>query len=358
MTQWATFAGLSGVVCVLLLVLSHATKTTLTEPATVSGSDSSSGSGSSSNLGANTSETETADDQSSVSSTPSSSATTDLESSPPFSSDQRDEPESQPGAGSESANADANTNTNANTDPKSETPPESTTENPIEPRAGPGHGSGEPLMESMSAGALLANVALSQGLFAAILIAAAFYTEIPASALGIEFTGAYVFYGLTVGTAVGLGLYVANELGSVTAKRLEIDHSEDLREMLAPESAGGWLILLLVVLPIIAVFEEFLFRAALIGAVSAGFDVSPWLLAVVSSVAFALGHGMQGTAGIVVTGLLGFVLAAAFVVTGSFLVVVVAHYLINALEFVVHEGFGFEWGESGGEPETGTGVGE
>ena len=33
----------------------------------------------------------------------------------------------------------------------------------------------------------------------------------------------------------------------------------------------------------------------------------------------------------------GFVLAGAFVLTGSFLVVAVAHYLVNALTFVVHE---------------------
>jgi membrane protease YdiL (CAAX protease family) len=62
-------------------------------------------------------------------------------------------------------------------------------------------------------------------------------------------------------------------------------------------------------------------------------------LAACSSVAFAFGHGAQGRAGIVVTGALGFVLAAAFVVTGSLVTVVVAHYLVNALEFVVNEGY-------------------
>jgi membrane protease YdiL (CAAX protease family) len=90
-------------------------------------------------------------------------------------------------------------------------------------------------------------------------------------------------------------------------------------------------------LPLIAGFEEFLFRGVLVGALSTGFGLSPWALAVASSAAFALGHGAQGPAGVVVTGTLGFVLAAAFVLTGSLLVVVVAHYLVNALEFLVHE---------------------
>jgi membrane protease YdiL (CAAX protease family) len=45
----------------------------------------------------------------------------------------------------------------------------------------------------------------------------------------------------------------------------------------------------------------------------------------------------------VVTGVLGFALAAVFVTTGSLVAVIVAHYLVNALEFVVHEGFGVDW---------------
>jgi membrane protease YdiL (CAAX protease family) len=134
-----------------------------------------------------------------------------------------------------------------------------------------------------------------------------------------------------------VGLYAANEAGAWVAERAGIDADESLRELLAPETVGGWLLLLGVVLPLVALVEEFLFRAALVGALAAGFSVSPWLLAVLSSVAFGVGHGLQGPGGVVVTGALGFVLAAAFVLTGSLWVVVVAHYLVNALEFLVHE---------------------
>ena len=112
--------------------------------------------------------------------------------------------------------------------------------------------------------------------------------------------------------------------------------------MLAPDSLAGWALLLGVVLPLIAGFEELLFRGALVGVLSAGFGWSPWLLAVVSSVAFALGHGAQGSVGVAVTGLLGFVLAAGYIITGSLLVVVVAHYLVNAVEFVAYEGLDLE----------------
>ncbi|PSP74088.1 CPBP family intramembrane metalloprotease [Halobacteriales archaeon QH_9_66_26] len=196
---------------------------------------------------------------------------------------------------------------------------------------------------SLSAGALLANVALSQGLFAIVLVAGAWYAEIPPAALGVSAAPSSTgLVALGVGIAVGLGLYFVNELGALGANAAGIETPDALRELLTPDSRSGWVILLVGVLPTIAAFEELLFRAALVGALAAGFPVSPWLLAALSSVAFALGHGAQGTVGMVATGGLGFVLAGVFVLTGSLLVVVVAHYLVNALEFVVHEGLGVE----------------
>ena len=194
----------------------------------------------------------------------------------------------------------------------------------------------------LTTGLLLVNVALSQGLLLGVLLAAAWYTEIPLSALGIggEPTGTMA---LGIGVGLGVLLYLGSELGGKSADRLGFEYDEGLRELLAPDSIGGWAVLLGFVLPVIAFFEEFLFRAALIGVVWAGYGISPWLLAILSSILFAIGHGAQGNTGIVVTGMLGFVLAAAFILTESLLVVVVAHYLVNALEFVVHEGFGIEW---------------
>ncbi|PSQ01372.1 CPBP family intramembrane metalloprotease [Halobacteriales archaeon QS_5_70_17] len=200
----------------------------------------------------------------------------------------------------------------------------------------------------MTTAGLLVNVALSQGLLGAVLLGGAWYTRIPPAALGVDLgdplsTGPPA---LAVGVGLGTALYLLSAAGAAGAAAFGMEHDETLREMLLPDAPGGWALLLLAVLPVIAGFEELLFRAAVIGATSAGFPVSPWLLAVVSSVAFALGHGAQGRAGIVVTGSLGFVLAVAFVLTNSTLAVVVAHYLVNALEFVVSGHFGIEWGEA------------
>ncbi|WP_276248227.1 CPBP family intramembrane glutamic endopeptidase [Haladaptatus sp. YSMS36] len=187
----------------------------------------------------------------------------------------------------------------------------------------------------LTTGMLLANVAFSQGFLGVFLLLAAWVTQIPWPALGLHLpTAATVAIGLVLGAV----LYGTNRLGAWSMRRLGFAHGDELRELLAPKTRRGWLLLLVGVLPIIAGFEELLFRAALVGALSAGYGVSPWVLAVLSSLAFALGHGAQGVAGIVVTWALGLVLAAAFVATGSLVVVVVAHYVVNALEFVIHEG--------------------
>jgi membrane protease YdiL (CAAX protease family) len=193
-----------------------------------------------------------------------------------------------------------------------------------------------------STAALLVNVAFSQGLFAVLIVVGAWYTEIPAWAFGVGID-TLTLRNVALGVALGVTLYGANELGAAAGEQFGLGGGEELRRALAPDSKLGWAVLLVVVLPVIAGFEELLFRGALVGVFAAGFDISPWVMAVVASAAFALGHGAQGRLGVLVTGVLGFVLAAAFVVTESLLVVVVAHYLVNALEFVVHEGLGWEW---------------
>lgn len=197
--------------------------------------------------------------------------------------------------------------------------------------------------DGLSSGALLANVALTQGLFGVLLLGGAVFFQIPPSALGI--TASALSTGLpavVLGVGAGVGFWVGNELAATLADGLGVSFDESLRELLAPESTGGWVVLLGVVLPTIAVVEELLFRAAAIGVPVAGLGAPAWAMAVVSSLAFALGHGAQGRVGIVVTGVLGAALAALFVLTESLLAVVVAHYLVNALELCVHEGLGVD----------------
>lgn len=203
------------------------------------------------------------------------------------------------------------------------------------------HIEGQLSHDDLSAGALLANVAFTQGLFGVLLLFGAFFFEIPLAAVGI--TADALSTGLPavgIGLAAGVGFWVGNEVAAAVADGFGVGVDESLRELLAPDSAGGWAVLLGVVLPIIAIVEELLFRAAAIGVPVAGLGAPPWAMVLLSSGAFALGHGAQGRVGIVVTGALGAALGVLFVRTNSLLAVVVAHYLVNALELTVHEGLG------------------
>ena len=182
-------------------------------------------------------------------------------------------------------------------------------------------------------GWLVLNVALSQGLFAGLLVAGAVLTGVPAVAVGLD--PATLGAGLVVvGGVAGIGLAGVNTVAGRLAARAGHDPGAELGELLAPTTWAGWAALLGVALPIVAVFEELLFRGVLVGAFAAGFGLSPWLLVVLSSIAFALGHSAQGPLGMAVTGGLGLALGGVFVLTGSLVVVVVAHYLVNVVELV------------------------
>lgn len=194
-----------------------------------------------------------------------------------------------------------------------------------------------PARSEMSTGTLLANVALTQGIFGVGLLIAAVYFEVPLTALGIE-SPLFTAETLLVGIAGGVLLWIGNEFAAGAAEATGVGYDESVRSMLTPDSIGGWMILLGVILPTIAIVEELLFRGAAIGAMAVGFDVPAAMLVVVSSLAFGGAHGAQGRIGTVVATALGLLLGAIFVLTGSLLVVIVAHYLVNTLEFVVHEG--------------------
>ena len=337
MPEWATFVGFAFVVTAGLLVLSHASRGVLSH-----GRDGDT----------RTDPSATSADPDSARSDPDGPDTESSDSDPRSRGDAGHDAAvpDPPGPGDSTGTVDGvdasevttavdHTDTGAE---RSTAPKSGVVHRSSAPRARSQHSGGG--SESLSTTSLLANVAASQGLFGMLLLVGAWYAEIPAWAFGAG-PGTAGFPAIATGIGLGVALYIANEAGAAVGSRfgLDVGDGQRLRGALAPDTRLGWALLLLVVLPVIAGFEEVLFRGALVGVVAAGYDVSPWVLAVVASGAFALGHGAQGRLGVVVTGALGLVLAAAFVVTGSLLTVIVAHYLVNALEFVVHEGLGIEW---------------
>lgn len=189
---------------------------------------------------------------------------------------------------------------------------------------------------------LYGNVVLSQGVFAVLLIGLAWFFAVPRAALGATaITPGRM--AIVVGLGLGVVLAAGNEGSVYLLDRVGIGYSTALRRSLAPDRWWGWVLLAVVVLPVIAGFEELLFRGILIGGFSVATGISPWIFVGLSSLVFAFGHGIQGKGGILVTGILGLVLGAAFVAIQDLWVVIVAHYLVNLLEFVINEGLAPRW---------------
>lgn len=196
----------------------------------------------------------------------------------------------------------------------------------------------EDVEADVSAGALFANVAVTHGTIVVLVASAGWLAGIPDAAFGLgEHSLATTLW---LGGFAGVLIALGNELLAAVADALGVPYSEALRELLTPDSSGGWLVLLLVVLPLVAFAEELLFRGVLVGVVMAGFGTPAWAVVAFSSLLFGLAHGAQGVGGVAVTTLLGALLGIAFVLTDSLLAVALAHYVVNAGEFVVHEALG------------------
>jgi membrane protease YdiL (CAAX protease family) len=82
------------------------------------------------------------------------------------------------------------------------------------------------------------------------------------------------------------------------------------------------------------IVEELVFRGLLIPA-GLSLGLSAVVALAVSSLLFGLAHLYQGPAAVVVTGLLGFMLGCALLLTGSLLPAVAIHVLMDMRAFVV-----------------------
>lgn len=178
---------------------------------------------------------------------------------------------------------------------------------------------------------LYLNVVGTQALVVALIVIAGWLAGVPQGVFALRVTQFVVVAGLGVGVAV----FAASVLVTRVLSRAGVTYSEALRDALEPKTPSEVVMLYGATLPAVAVGEELLFRGGLIGAVATGLDVSPWLPALGSSALFGYAHSAQGRAGVVVTGVLGLVLAGLFIVTNSLFAAVVAHVVVNALEFAL-----------------------
>ncbi|MGM0371558.1 MAG: CPBP family intramembrane glutamic endopeptidase [Halobacteriota archaeon] len=180
--------------------------------------------------------------------------------------------------------------------------------------------------------ALYANLVATQAILLGAVWLLLAWTGVPVETLGV--TDRPTILALVLLT---VALVALNE----GASQLAVGTENPLRALLTPDRPLEWLVLAGVVLPVIAISEEVLFRGVLIAGLTAGTELPPVLLIVGSSLGFGLAHTAQGRIGMVVASALGVALGVAFWLSGSLWLVIVAHYLVDLVEFLRHARFSY-----------------
>jgi membrane protease YdiL (CAAX protease family) len=138
--------------------------------------------------------------------------------------------------------------------------------------------------------------------------------------------------------AIGIGLFIplyvsASFLEKILQRAGFSVPSTPLPSFLATKGVGE-LVLAVILVIIIAVVEETIFRGYLILRFKALVD-SPILLALISAVIFSLGHGYEGTAGVITVGFMGFIFALIYLWRQSLVAPIVMHFLQDFIGIVL-----------------------
>lgn len=190
-------------------------------------------------------------------------------------------------------------------------------------------GNGGPIGH-LSKAALYLNVAVSHALVLGLVALMYWWTAVPRQPLGMDASPDWRWL-----VVLALVLIAFNELADRVARTFGVGENP-LRELLTPETWIEWAILAGLLLPIIAITEEVLFRGVLIGTLGAGTAISPVFLVFGSGLAFGGAHTAQGRLGVGIAALLGIALGAVYYWSGSLWLVIGAHYLVDLVEFARH----------------------
>lgn len=142
---------------------------------------------------------------------------------------------------------------------------------------------------------------------------------------GLDALGLGLHFGVQEWIMTGvlaLGLAIFGWISAEVAARLGVPETEILRQLL-PRSTAERRAFVLVSISA-GLGEEVVYRGYLIVVLGSLFS-DVWWAAAVSSMAFSILHAYQGTVGIVRTGVLGFVFAAAFISGGSLWPLIIVH---------------------------------
>ena len=152
---------------------------------------------------------------------------------------------------------------------------------------------------------------------------------------GLEAMGlAPVFDGQALRTTglLGAGIAALGVVFWLAGEVFGLQESDLLEELIPRTGREKGLFALLSVAA--GVGEELVYRGWLISVLAPVFD-GPWIAALVSSMAFSLLHSYQGPVGILRSGLMGFLFAAALIVYGSLWPLIVVHVAVDLVSGLV-----------------------
>ena len=138
--------------------------------------------------------------------------------------------------------------------------------------------------------------------------------------------------------ALGIGLFIplyfsAAFLEKILQRAGFSVPSTPLPSFLTTRSVREFVLAVILVI-VVAVVEETIFRGYLILRFKALVD-SPILLALISAVIFSLGHGYEGTAGVITVGFMGFIFALIYQWRQSLTAPIVMHFLQDFIGIVL-----------------------
>lgn len=154
---------------------------------------------------------------------------------------------------------------------------------------------------------------------------------LPPSQLGWSFAqvGQQLWWGVVWGAVLAIFFYSSTQwLVRSTGQRF---YSSVVIQAITPKDAREFVLVLVAMAPVV-LLEELLFRSLLIGGLA---PVVPLPLLIVGwSVIFGLLHSPQGMWGMVGAGLGGLLLSLLFVMQGSLLLPLAAHYVTNMVQVI------------------------
>lgn len=137
---------------------------------------------------------------------------------------------------------------------------------------------------------------------------------------------------------LGIGLFIPMFFGGIALDSFLQSAGLSPPQMPAPSflavSGRAEILLALVLVAVVAVAEEIIFRGYLLLRFR-GIHMRPTLAAILSAIIFSLGHGYEGTSGLVTVGIMGLIFALVYFWRKSLVAPIVMHFLQDFISIVL-----------------------